>query len=90
MILFPLAPHRPAVRSTLLFDSAARRALSAALLVALGLGLATAPALAAKAPKAPKKHRAAAQKERPAKAAKAETQEIPETPQLPEIGRAHV
>lgn len=63
-----------------------RRCLAFALLAALGLGLASPPALAAKAPKTPKKHRAANKKERPAQAAKdeAQAQETPEIPETPE------
>ena len=59
-----------------------RRALSCFLLIALGLGLANSPALAAKAPKTPKtpgKHRAATKKERPAETANADPTESPET-----------
>ncbi len=61
-----------------------RRCLSYALLVALGLALASAPALAAKAPKAPKKHRAVTKKEQRAETTNADVLESPETTKTPE------
>ncbi|HXU30711.1 MAG TPA: hypothetical protein VN851_09060 [Thermoanaerobaculia bacterium] len=72
------------ILSLALTPSTTRRALSCALLIALGLGLAGSPALAAKTPKTPKKHRAATKKERPADTANAEAQKTPKTAETPE------
>ncbi len=60
---------------------ATRRTLSYALLAALGLGLSSAPSLAAKAPKAP---RTTAKKERPARPATAKESKAPKAPKTPE------
>lgn len=75
-----LSPVSAAPRTTL----AAHRALSYALLAALGLGLSAAPSLAAKAPKRP---HANPKKERPARPATAKESKAPEAAEVAEPPR---